>query len=91
MFIRKFENNLDMPWLLLSVAVWIYRFINAYPIDQVNKQFPCYLTDVRHAVADIMDYANIPDTPVDQHEVLKQAAKMIASFYGMEEELLGAA
>jgi hypothetical protein len=59
--------------------------------DCDTEQYDGKKTDVRHAVADIMDYASIPDTPIDQHEVLKQAAEMIAEFYGMDEELLGAA
>lgn len=54
--------------------------------DYDTEQYDGKKTDVRHAVADITSYANIPDTPIDQKEVMVQAAEMIAEFYGMDDE-----
>ena len=59
--------------------------------DYDTEDYEGKKTDIRHAVADIMGYAGTPDIPAEQKNVLEQAAEMIASFYGMDEELLGAA
>jgi hypothetical protein len=59
--------------------------------DYDTEQYEGKETDIRHAVTDIMGFAGTPDIPAGQKEVLKQAAEMIASFYGMDEELLKAA
>ena len=55
--------------------------------DYDTEQYDGKITDVRHAAADIMSYANIPYTPVDQKEVLAQAAEMIAAFYDVDVDL----
>jgi len=45
-------------------------------------------TDIRHTVANIMGIVGTPDILAGQKEILEQAAEMIASFYGLDEELL---
>lgn len=55
--------------------------------DYNIEQYDGKETDVRHAVSDLISIAHTADTPADQKEVLEQAAEMIASFYGMDEEL----
>ena len=57
-------------------------------VDYDTEQYEGKETDVRHAVADIMRFAGASGIPAEQKEVLALAAEMIASFYGMEEELL---
>ena len=59
--------------------------------DHDTEQYEGKETDVRHAVADIMSFANSPDIPKEQKEVLEGAAGMIASFYGMDDESVSAA
>ena len=59
--------------------------------DYDTEQYEGKKTDIRHAVADIMSFVGSPDITAEQKEMLEQAADMIAEFYGMGEELAGAA
>jgi hypothetical protein len=43
--------------------------------------------DIRNALAELINTAKDPGTPAEKAEVLKQAAQIIAEFYGMEGEL----
>ena len=59
--------------------------------DYDTEQYEGKRTDIRHAVVDMMSFSGTPDIPAEKKEILKQAADMIAEFYGMDEELAGAA
>jgi hypothetical protein len=57
--------------------------------DYDTEQYDGKTTDVRHAVADIMGFAG--ELPAEQEDVLKEAAQMIAEFYGLDGESAEAA